>query len=148
MTSKDLQTEVKKEFGQDVSRSSILAHRKLLGFESTKPKIQPFIREQNKTKRLEFCLSLQQNQDTFADVIFTDECSVQLGPNHRFVLTKVLRDSTGNIIKKDTPILERVKHPLKVHVWGGISRRGATQLVVFNGIMDATFHTEMILERE
>ena len=29
------------------------------------------------------------------------------------------------------------KHPLKVHVWGGISRSGATKICIFDGIMDA-----------
>jgi len=34
----------------------------------------------------------------------------------------------------------RPKHPLKVHVWGGISKRGATKLPSFDGIMDAEFY--------
>jgi len=29
------------------------------------------------------------------------------------------------------------KHPLKVHVWGGICRHGATKICIFDGIMDA-----------
>ena len=29
------------------------------------------------------------------------------------------------------------KHPLKVHVWWGISRHGATKICIFDGIMDA-----------
>ena len=32
---------------------------------------------------------------------------------------------------------QRAKHPIKVHIWGGISARGATQLVIFSGIMNA-----------
>ena len=28
------------------------------------------------------------------------------------------------------------KHPLKVHVWAGISRKGATGICIFEGIMD------------
>jgi transposase len=31
-------------------------------------------------------------------------------------------------------------------VWGGISRKGATKLIVFPGIMDAEFYTETILK--
>ena len=37
------------------------------------------------------------------------------------------------------------KHPLKVHVWGGISRRGKTKLLIFNEIMDGPFYTEKCL---
>jgi len=32
---------------------------------------------------------------------------------------------------------QRAKHPIKVHIWGGISARGATQFVIFSGIMNA-----------
>ena len=32
---------------------------------------------------------------------------------------------------------QRAKHPIKVHVWGGISKRGATNVIIFSGIMDA-----------
>ena len=29
------------------------------------------------------------------------------------------------------------KHPTKFHIWGGISKRGATRVVMFTGIMNA-----------
>ena len=29
------------------------------------------------------------------------------------------------------------KHPIKVHVWAGISKHGATPIVIFTGIMSA-----------
>ena len=32
---------------------------------------------------------------------------------------------------------QRPKHPVKLHIWGGISVKGATRLVMFTGIMDA-----------
>ena len=38
----------------------------------------------------------------------------------------------------------RHKHPLKVHVWGGISKQGATQLVIFSGIMNATIYGDIL----
>ena len=37
--------------------------------------------------------------------------------------------------KKFKPI---PKDPLKVHIWGGISARGATQIVIFTGKLCAT----------
>ena len=30
---------------------------------------------------------------------------------------------------------DRPKHPLKVHVWAGISKRGSTGICIFDGIM-------------
>ena len=29
------------------------------------------------------------------------------------------------------------KHPVKVHIWGGISKRGATNIIMFTRIMNA-----------
>ena len=39
----------------------------------------------------------------------------------------------------------RPKHPLKVHVWAGISKRGPTKIMIFEGIMDAQFFVTEIL---
>ena len=38
------------------------------------------------------------------------------------------------------------KHPIKVHVWVAISKRGATEICIFEGKMDAPFYIQ-ILER-
>lgn len=40
----------------------------------------------------------------------------------------------------------RAKHPVKVHVWAGILRRGRTAICIFEGVMDRFLFTE-ILER-
>lgn len=38
----------------------------------------------------------------------------------------------------------RPKHPIKVHVWAGISLQGPTQICIFEGIMDANLYTEIL----
>ena len=38
----------------------------------------------------------------------------------------------------------RAKHPVKVHVWAGISRRGATQICIFEGIMERFLYTSIL----
>ena len=58
----------------------------------------------------------------------------------------VTRNSEGRVTKRVHPTARKVKHPLKVHVWGGISRRGPTKVLIFNNIMDAEFYTTQILE--
>ena len=40
--------------------------------------------------------------------------------------------------------LFRAKHPVKVHVWAGISKRGPTSICIFEGIMDAPLHVEVL----
>ena len=59
---------------------------------------------------------------------------------------KVTRNAQGKVTKKIPPTATRVKHPLKVHVWGGISRRGPTRILIFNNIMDAEFYTTEVLQ--
>lgn len=36
------------------------------------------------------------------------------------------------------------KHPLKVHVWGGISKHSQTKLIIFEGTMDAVLYCEIL----
>ena len=38
----------------------------------------------------------------------------------------------------------RPKHPVKVHIWDGISSRGATQIVIFTGIMTSTRYCSIL----
>ena len=145
-TARDVKSEIQSRFGISVHVSTVKRLCRKHGFEAGKPKFIPHIREANKIKRKEFCASLIDSKDSFDDVIFTDECSFQVGNNRAIAVSKIIRDESGKIISKDVPHVPRVKHPLKVHVWGGISRKGATQLVVFSGIMDAEFYTNRILK--
>ena len=38
----------------------------------------------------------------------------------------------------------KAKHPPKINVWAGISRRGATKIVIFTGTMTATRYVEIL----
>ena len=40
----------------------------------------------------------------------------------------------------------RAKHPMKVHVWAGISLKGATEICIFDETMDADLYYEIIQE--
>ena len=145
-TASDVRTEVKTQFDVNLNLSSVKRFRKSVGFEATKPHFVPHVRDANKIKRKEFARLLQESEDTFDDVIFTDESSFQIGNNRQIAISKIIRNAKGKIISKDIPQVSRVKHPLKVHVWGGISGKGPTKLVVFNGIMAAEFYTNKILK--
>ena len=70
-----------------------------------------------------------------SNVIFTDECSIMLEQHAKLCFRK--RGDPGKL--KPT-----VKHPYKVHVWGGISKRGATYMVIFDGIMESTFYVHLL----
>lgn len=98
----------------------LTVHRviKEAGYTASAPRYCQMIRDVNKEKRIAFCQKLIDDNEHFDDIIFTDECTIQLP-----------------------------KHALKIHVWGGISRRGTTQLLLFEGILKADFFVESILKK-
>ena len=78
---------------------------------------------------------VEQNDLELDDVIFSDEGSVQLESHRKTCYHKIGQPSR---------LCGRPKHPAKVHVWGGISARGAAQVVIFTGIMNATRYTDTV----
>ena len=125
-----------KSDGYTLSLSTTKRVISAVGYTSASPRYGQLVRDTNKEKRIRFCQTLITSNDTLSDIIFTDECSVQLHQNKQVMYR--CKDSPRETIPKP-------KHPLKVHVWGGISRRGKSKLVIFEGIMEKTFFTEMIL---
>ena len=72
--------------------------------------------------------------DNFDDAIFSDETTVQLDTHRHRCYRK----------EGEKPRLKpRPKHPTKVHIWGGISKRGATAVCIFEGTMDAVLFCEI-----
>lgn len=137
LTSKMLKEMLVKEW-PDLSRislSMVKRARKHLGWTLSKPKYCQLIREKNKELRLLWCKEQLHNDERFEDVIFTDECSVEIDYHGRLCFRKI-----GQLRK----LKPRPKHPHKVHIWGGISKRGATQIVIFTGILTATRFTEIL----
>ena len=70
-------------------------------------------------------------------MIFTDESRIEI--------SRVCRRSFA---KDGEPIPRnpKPKHPFSFMVWGGISKKGPTPLVIFNGIMDSEFYQQAILK--
>ena len=113
-----------------VSISTIKRARQHLGWISKKTRYCALIREVNKEKRLLWCKErIEKNDVDLDDVIFSDESSVQLESH---------RKTSYHKIGQPSRLCGKPKHPVKVHVRGGISCQGATQVVTFTGIMNAT----------
>ena len=73
--------------------------------------------------------------DTFHKIVFTDECSISLQQFRRMCYWKI-----GEPPKKKP----KPKHPLKVHVWAGISRNGVIKICIFDGIMEAELYCSIL----
>ncbi|EYC37827.1 hypothetical protein Y032_0763g2143 [Ancylostoma ceylanicum] len=108
-----------------ISASQIQRYRCNIGFKRTTTKYCHTIREQNKVARVVFAQDMIARNESFYDCIFTDECTVQIDCTTRFCFVR-----EGDSFAR---LRSRAKHPGKVHVWGGISCRGATQIAILSG---------------
>ena len=93
------------------------------------------MKEVNQPKRLEFAQRCLNDNDNFDDVIFTDESSIQMEWHGKITFHRWWEPPR----QKEVP-----KHPYEVHVWAGISKRGATGITIFTGYRDAVFFVETI----
>ena len=136
LTSPELTRRILLHFGLQFSKEKVGRLRRKLGWMQTGTKYCQLIREPNRVKQLEFSEKCLRENEQFDNVIFTDECSVLLENHSKLSFHH----------KWEQPKLKgKPKHPVKVHVWAGISKRGPTELMVFEGIMDAQFYVSEIL---
>ena len=77
-----------KEKGYDLSLRTIIRCRIKLGWTFRGSAYCQMVREANKVKRLEFATKMLDDDEKFDDVIFMDECSVQLCSHRRFCCRK------------------------------------------------------------
>ena len=101
--------------------------------------IGQLIRDANKVKWLEFAHCSLESGVTFHSDIFSNECLISL---------QSYRCTCFRRVDEPTKWKPKPKHPLKVHVWEGISCHGATKVCIFDDIMNADLFcnvTEMTL---
>ena len=168
--------------GYHLSVRTVLRSRTELGWTYRGSAYCQVIRDVNKAKRLEWArANLGSN---FEDVIFTDECSIQMESHRRFcchkrgelpknkprlaylfttehkvfytyriyrciqewgcVYAAITYAAPGRQL--DVLFSYRPKHPVKVHVWAGISTRGCTGICIFDGIMDAQVYKDILAQ--
>ena len=121
--------------GVAVHVSTVRRSRKQQGWTLQTTRYCQLIKQKNKVKRLEFARQVLDSEDTFDDIIFSNECSVSLQQYRRTCYRKV-----GEPTKRKP----KPKHALKVHVWAGISRHGATKICIFDGIMNAILYCNIL----
>ena len=120
----------------NVSESTVKKAQIDLGWAAMKTRYGVMISENNQEKRVEWWKErLETGDDDFDDIIYSDECTVQL-ESHRKI----------TFYKKGQPIWYKMKakHPPKVNVWGGISSRGTTKVAVFTRTLTATHYVDIL----
>ena len=129
LTAQQLQTKL----SLTASKRTIRRYLNKLGWKKVRTSYCQVISDENKVKRFTFACLVKLYKDYFEDVLAIDECTVELRNttykmwNKTNGKTKILRTNNGKIGKH--------KHNLKVHLFGGVSRKGLCPLVIFEGIM-------------
>ncbi len=122
--------------GLTVSESTVKRARRELGWVAKKTRYCALISETNQEKRVQWCEQQTESGDLdFENVLWTDECTVQLESHRRITFHKL-----GQTVRYKM----RAKHPPKINVWAGISCRGATKVVVFCGTLTATRYVDIL----
>ena len=136
LTARGLKECIVKQF-QDLTTSerTIARARQELGWVHQTAKYCQLVREANKGKRLEWAQKMIVEKEMFDDVIFTDESSFQVEYHSRRAYRRI---GEPRILRP------KPKHSAKVHVWGGISKRSATEIVLFKTNMTATRYTTIL----
>ena len=117
-----------------ISLSTILRSRSILGWTFRGSKYCQLV---NKHKRFQWAYDnyVEHLDHGFENVIWTDETTVQLESHRKHSYRK----------RGEQPTLKpRPKHPVKLHVWAGISKRGATPIFIFEGIMNADMYVSIL----
>ena len=126
---------VVRKFAVEISPTIRRYLRTSLQWTVVRTRFGPMISEKNRNKRMEFARMCIDTNDKLDNVIWTDESSVQL---RRLSQTMCVK------IGKERQLKPQAKHTLKVHVWAGISNRGATKICIFDQTMDATLYIEIL----
>jgi hypothetical protein len=125
-------------YGIDVSMTSVFRAAHLAGLAPHKRPSKPFLNAAHKNRRLRFAAKFR--RQNWRDVLFSDEKTFELfaHPKNQYIWTSSAAEVPPN---------PTVKHPPKLHVWGGISYYGKTELFIFTGNMDREFYKGILEER-
>ena len=102
-----------------------------LGWRKIRTKYCHFVTVKNRIERVVYCNFCLINGERFFFSIHIDECTVAMNKNGRTQWFRKFSDETRSGLQS------KYKHTASVHIIGGISRRGATKLIVFTGKNDS-----------
>lgn len=135
MTSVAVQKVLLNETGVLFGTSTIRKARRKLDWKCQRSRFAQCIRRKNQLLRVVHARKVCSDKETYNNVVFTDECTVEMDNHSRIYFRR----------KGEKPVLKgRPKHPYKLHIWAGISMRGATDVVLFEGIMKKEFYVDIL----
>ena len=121
-----------------VSRHTIARAAKEAGLKPFKRHQKPLVSDAQRQRRLDFARKYR-NQN-WKTVLFTDEKTFELygHPKNNFI---------WDVSPDAVPPSPKVKHPPKIHAWGGMSYYGKTKLYIFTENMDRYLYVKILSTR-
>lgn len=113
------------------SARTVQKYLNILGWKKVRTKYCQFVSVKNRIERVIFCQLCLTVRMNFDHSIFIDEVTAQMDKNGSMIWFKKDENETR------LGLVGRYKHLPRVHVIAGISRRGATQVIIFEGHLDA-----------
>jgi transposase len=96
---------------------------------------KPLLTQEHKEKRLEWA-NKKINYD-WDNVVFSDETSIWLNFNDKRWISKD---------KDKTDYHRTIKYPIKLHVWGYISKQFGSDIFIFTGILNAKRYLNILID--
>jgi hypothetical protein len=129
---------LQERYGIAVGHSSVAVAARLAGLKARKRPRKPLLTDAHKQRRLRFVHKFR--LQNWRRVLFSDEKTFELfaHPRNQYIWTATAAE---------VPAQPTVKHPPKLHVWGGISYFGKTELYIFTGNMNAVFYKSILKTR-
>jgi transposase len=125
--------ELRRRIKDPVSPRSLRRFRRTLGFKPVKGKPKTPLSEKQLATRRDWCRKYL--NDELEDVVWTDEKPFVLGRRRRSFW-----QGPGDAL----PEYIKYKTPVKVMIWGGISRRGKTTLHFVQGTINAKKYVDIL----
>ena len=125
---------IKDKLNLIASIRSIRRYVNMLGWRRVETKYCQIVSFDNRVKRYIYACCCKIFNESYEDVIDIDECSVII----RLAGYKNYRKSSSDILRAAGGKVGKPKHStVKIHLLGGISRKGLTPLVMFKKNMDS-----------
>lgn len=139
LTAQCILQKLEKQCGVQVSKEYVCALRRRLNWSAKHMKYGQLISHKNVRLRCDWCFQQLISKDTYPNVVYVDESTVEMCSSGRLVFHQ--HGSNLDRLPAKSP---KPKHSYKVNVWGGISYRGPTDICVFTGIMDSEIDQKIL----
>ena len=126
-------------FNLEVTVRSIQRYLNIMGWQKIRTKYCQAVSQKNRLERIAFANLARYFGDKFDNSIFIDESTIQCTKNAHKMWNKPFINETR------LGLQEKYSHLASVHVIGGISRKGPTELIIFKGIYTSQSFILLIL---